>query len=264
MKESDIKERVSRELTSHTEDDVLAEAYKLKNKYAHIWSYPSRKKLEQLIAELTSDLSDKVVLDYGCGRGDESIKYLINGAEIVYGIDISPTYIKAAQTKAKELSIDQSRYNFQTMDAHELEFEDCTFDLIIGYGILHHLDPKVAMNEIYRTLKPNGRVVLLEPLADNPLLKIFRKFTPKARTVDEAPFSKEQLYQISDKSKWIAEMKYCGMIEAPVAMFTSIVIPKRENNFLLRMAHTIERFFHKKNILNSWNQYIVINMLKRG
>ena len=41
---------------------------------------------------------------------------------------------------------------------------------------LHHLDKLEAINSIYRVLKPGGRLVFKEPLADNPLLKIFRYF----------------------------------------------------------------------------------------
>ena len=82
-------------------------------------------------------------------------------------------------------------FNFRVMDAHKLEFEENKFDLVIGNGILHHLDKLEAINSIYRVLKPGGRLVFKEPLADNPFLKIFRYFTPKARTVDEEPFSKK-------------------------------------------------------------------------
>jgi ubiquinone/menaquinone biosynthesis C-methylase UbiE len=263
MKELEISERVNRELVSHTEDDVLAEAYKLKDRYSHIWSYPSRIDLEHSIAELTNGLSGKIVLDYGCGRGDESLNYLKNGAKKVYGIDISSTYIAYANQRCKELIIDSDKYCFQEMDAHDLKFENNTFDLIIGYGILHHLEPSIAMSEIHRTLKRNGRVILLEPLADNPLLKLFRFLTPKARTIDEAPFTKKQLETISDKSKWSTSMRFCGIIEAPIAMITSILVPKKPKNCLLKAVHRIEKYLHKSNFLNSWNQYVVINMLKK-
>tara|TARA_B110000967_G_C18874037_1_gene557173 strand:+ start:176 stop:397 length:222 start_codon:yes stop_codon:yes gene_type:complete len=42
----------------------------------------------------------------------------------------------------------KSQFNFKVMDAHNSEFPDNTFDLIIGNGILHHLDFNVALQSI--------------------------------------------------------------------------------------------------------------------
>jgi ubiquinone/menaquinone biosynthesis C-methylase UbiE len=257
-----VKERVKKEKEAHEERDVLAESYRLKNKFSHIWGYPSRKRLENALSTFTSNLSGKTILDYGCGRGEAGLEYLSHGAT-VFGIDIASNYVSAAHEAAKMAGYPESQYSFEVMDAHELRYPDNTFDFVVGHGILHHLNPDVALNEIYRVLKPGGRVLMYEPLAGNPLLKIFRLITPNARTVDERPFTANDIKTLCGNEKWRSEAVYCGLLEAPVAMLTSIIMRNNPDNWLIRAADKIETWVQKKNLLNSWNQYILFNMVKQ-
>ncbi len=256
-----LQDRVARELRAHTEDDVLAESYRLKSRFPHIYSFPSRKRFFALIDSYLQDLAGKTVLDYGCGRGEASLSYLERGAT-VHGIDISLVYIESARQTAAEAGYTKDRCAFHVMDAHALEFEDGIFDLVVGYGILHHLDAELALAEIHRVLKPNGRVLLQEPLADNPLLKLYRFLTPRARTEDEAPFSRRDLATLAHQKLWKTELAYCGLLEAPVAMMTSVILPGHPDNVLLRWADRLERWTHRREVLLSWNQYVLFNMVK--
>ena len=255
------KARVDRERLAHSEEDVLARSYELKDRFPHIWMYPSRMRLFAVIDDHLSDLRGKRVLDYGCGRGDSSLSYAERGA-VVDGIDISSAYVNDATGRASEAGYDHDCIAFHVMDAHELSFEDETFDVVVGYGILHHLDADVAMQELHRVLKPGGRLLLQEPLADNPLLRVFRLLTPKARTRDERPFSARDIMRLSGSTQWVSELSYCGLIAAPVAMLTSILVPDRPDNRLMRWADSVERWTHNHGLLLSWNQYVLLNMRK--
>lgn len=257
-----LSERVERERLAHTEDDVLARSYALKDRFSHIWTFPSRKRLFARIDAHTRDLRGKTVLDYGCGRGDASLNYLAAGADRVAGIDISSEYIADADMRAKEAGFEADRYDFRVMDAHSLAFPDASFDFVIGYGILHHLDAEVALSEVHRVLKPGGRVMLQEPLADHPLLKLFRRLTPKARTEDEAPFTGADIRRLTERPEWRTQLAYCGILEAPVAMLTSVLLPERPQNALLRLADRVETWLHQRGLLNHWNQYILFDMQK--
>ena len=264
MQIEEIKNRVKREMEAHSECDVLAESAKIKQRFSHLENYPSKCRFWGRMDKLLQDLTGKIILDYGCGRGESSLKCLANGADKVYGIDISAVYIKNAKEKANEAGYPEERYLFQEMDAHTLQFPDDFFDLITGKGILHHLNVQIALDEIYRVLKPEGRVILQEPLSDNPLLKIFRFLTPKARTMDEKPLSRRQIQILKSNHLWLAEFSYCGILEMPIAMATSILIPKSPENWFLKAADKIEKWTHRKRILLTWNQYVLINLVKIG
>lgn len=257
-----LSERVAREHEAHTERDVLAESVRLKSKFPHLATYPSKRRLYATIDRHVADLRGKTILDYGCGRGEMAMKYLRNGADKVAAIDISEVYVEDLRQQAVAAGFAPERCDFRTMDAHRLEFPDHSFDLVVGYGILHHLDPAVAFAEIQRVLKPNGRVLLQEPLADNPLLKLFRKGTPDARTEDEAPFTARQVHCLETQGGWKTESVYCGILEMPLSLVTSKLIPSKPENTLLRLADKVESWLHAKRILLGWNQYIVFNLVK--
>lgn len=257
-----IGERVKREERAHTGCDVLATSYRLKNRFKHIWSYPSRRRFDETLFGYLRKIRGFRVLDYGCGRGDLSLYMLSQGAE-VHGIDISSGYVGDAATRCEAAGYPKNTFKFYVMDAHSLEFPADSFDLVVGLGILHHLDAQVALNEIHRILKPGGRLLLQEPLADNPLLKLFRKLTPSARTEDERPFTRQDLQELKWSRMWTPEMSFCGILEAPLAVITSIVVPNHPENFILRAADLVERKLHRAGVLNAWNQYVLINVVKK-
>lgn len=142
--------------------------------------------------EAIGNLQGKRVLDLGCGDGFASMDALRAGAYVT-AIDISPASIEYLITIAKKENLDH-RLDARVMDAHQLDFENESFDIIFGNGILHHLPClERAIGEIKRVLKESGYAVFLEPLGMNPFVNLFRKMTPNCRTPDEKPFTKQEL-----------------------------------------------------------------------
>lgn len=257
-----LRDRVEAERQAHEEDDVLAESYKLKHRFSHIWSYPSLLEMDRIYDDLLSDIYNKTILDYGCGKGEASLSYLKGGAK-VFGIDIARQYIEICDELARSNGFASDQFDFRVMDAHKLAFKSNSFDIVAGHGILHHLDSSVAMSEIYRVLKPGGRVLLKEPLGGNPLLKLFRVLTPKARTEDEMPFSGASIELLLEENSWVSESYHCGLVEAAVAVVTSVIMPSKPDNILLKAAHGVESLFRRAGILNYWHQYILISLVKK-
>jgi len=124
------------------------------------------------------------ILDFGCGDGD----YLItrhHHFDNAIGIDISDTLIEFANERIKKNNI--NNITFYVMNVMNTTFQNEEFDTIRGAGILHHIDIQSSLNEIKRILKNNGTAYFIEPLSTNPLIRLYRKLTPKVRTTTEQP-----------------------------------------------------------------------------
>ena len=115
------------------------------------------------------------------------------GGENVCAIDISPKPIEKINRESAEYKA-KGMYSGFVMDATSMSFDDNTFDIVVGHGILHHLlDYENTITEILRVLKPGGRAYFCEPLGMNPFVNLYRLLTPKARTKNERPLSKADL-----------------------------------------------------------------------
>lgn len=125
------------------------------------------------------------VLEYGCGPGSAAFFLAEHGASVT-GIDISPVAIEQATGEAQQHGLGD-RVKFDVMDAESLDFDDDSFGLVCGTGILHHLDLDSAYRELARVLRPDGLGVFLEPLGHNPAINLYRRRTPHLRTEDEHP-----------------------------------------------------------------------------
>lgn len=111
------------------------------------------------------------VLEIGCGAGFMSIALARRGFA-VEAVDHAPAMIELTQKHAKQAGT-ANQIHASVEDAHELPFEDESFDLIVALGVLHWLhDLRKAMLEIVRVLKPGGYVILNIPRSHaflNPL-----------------------------------------------------------------------------------------------
>lgn len=132
------------------------------------------------------DLAGQRVLVVGCSEG--GVTPMARKGARVTGIDISPQAITGLNEAIQRENLGERADAF-VMDAMDPDFPDETFDLICCTGVLHHLDTKRAAESWSRILKPTGRVVMLEPMAWNPAVALFRLLTPSMRTPDEHPLT---------------------------------------------------------------------------
>lgn len=144
------------------------------------WYAVERKSNAYSEAWLTRHCPGHVALDYCCGLGGMSLTMARAGA-FVHGIDIAAESVESAAALLKtEGYAKQSR--MQVMDAEKLAFADQTFDVIVCSGVLHHLDLNRAYPELARVLKPTGKILCVEAVGHNPIIRMYRKLTPHLRT----------------------------------------------------------------------------------
>ena len=139
----------------------------------------------QRMKAVMGDIRDKHLLEYGCGEGWTTCDLAQSGA-LVQAFDISEQGVvntRAALNKA-QLS---GRCTVRQMAAEQLDYPEESFDLAVGFAILHHLDVDKALDALYRVLRPGGRAIFAEPLGTNPVINLYRRMTPQYRTPDEAP-----------------------------------------------------------------------------
>ena len=102
------------------------------------------------------------LLDCGSGPGKLTMDFAVRLApgEVV-GIDIEATQVAAANEAARSKNLHNVR--FEQASIYELPFTDETFDLSFCGAVLGHLrEPRRAVAEIHRVLKPGGLAVFRE------------------------------------------------------------------------------------------------------
>lgn len=102
------------------------------------------------------------VLDIAAGDGDQSIMAArrVGSDGYVLATDISSDLLAYAASSAKEEGLDNLETQF--MDGENLDIEDASFDAVIcRNGLMLMPNVNAAMAEIYRVLKPGGRVSVM-------------------------------------------------------------------------------------------------------
>jgi demethylmenaquinone methyltransferase/2-methoxy-6-polyprenyl-1,4-benzoquinol methylase len=105
------------------------------------------------------------ILDVAAGTGTSSAALARSGASVV-ALDFSPGMVAEGRRRHPKLE-------FVEGDAEKLPFPDDSFDAVtISFGLRNVEHPKVALAEMYRVLKPGGRLVVCE--FSKPPRTIFR------------------------------------------------------------------------------------------
>lgn len=106
-------------------------------------------------------LEGKRLLDIGSGEGRHTIAAAMSGLK-AYGMDYQLLAIKKAKGLSREEKITGS-LDFIAGDVFSIPFKDGSFDILIDYGVLHHIKKSDAYGYIYRLpllLKDKGYLIL--------------------------------------------------------------------------------------------------------
>jgi len=180
------------------DSESLAEKYDKVSKYQYINGLALVKKL--------NISSRNKVLDVGCGTGRLALK-LADKVDHVIGIDPSPQRVEIARRKLTKLNPKNVTFELGSSDDIGRYGED-VFDVVYMNAVFHWInDKEEALNNIYRALKPGGKLGIYTRDKDNPFkVKIIAKeVLRRAGIIDEgvdssAPVNTVELDSLLRKS----------------------------------------------------------------
>ena len=224
---------------------------KNKGRFENIFYKAIYNSSEDFFTYLEHNAKNSEILDYGCGIGSFIEKVIKYNPKKIIGIDISEVSINKAKKKAEELKIN---VDYRVDNCEKTSFENNSFNIVYGTGILHHLQIEKCLDEIYRILKSNGNLIFIEPLGTNPIINLYRKLTPSSRSKDEHPLAGKDFKYIN--KKFIdTKIKYYGFL-------TLIFFPfyrSSNRSKLFRLLAALDQYLFKLKFfqLFAWSVLIV-------
>lgn len=117
-----------------------------------------------------------VVLDVGCGAGIDTLlaARLVTPGGRVLALDMTPAMVERARANARAASCDHVEVHEGLMEA--LPFPDASVDVVVSNGVLNLSTRKSrSLAEMYRVLRPGGRVALADLVVSEALPEEIRK-----------------------------------------------------------------------------------------
>ena len=206
-------------------------------RHAFFYSYQREAKI---LNEVIKKVEGKKVLELGSYVWSSWIKGKATPLKLTC-INISESELNKGIDHAKDVAFDTA---FILMDANNLTFEDNSFDVVIGGAILHHLDIEKTISHVHRVLKPNGIIIILEPLNMNPFYRIYRKLNPQERTPDEHALVSSDFKIIKEKFTFDHYfMDFFSVIFGFISL--KIFGDKNYDNWLNKFGYNLDVFFSK-------------------
>jgi ubiquinone/menaquinone biosynthesis C-methylase UbiE len=141
-----------------------------------------------------------LILEVGCGTAQCSLKILTKGTNII-GADFSASALQLA----KDYSSGNKAIKFIVTDAFNLPFDENTFDAVWSVGLLEHFeDPRLALTEMRRVIKPEGKVIAIVPYRYGPLGMLnygFQKLGKEWIWEEETPMNIDDMQRIFEQAR---------------------------------------------------------------
>ena len=101
-----------------------------------------------------AELSDRRVLDVGCGVGMYTGAFLRETPHVL-GVELE--HDRALEARERAAGVAQAR-------GEQLPFADASFDLVFSHEVLEHVsDDRACVEEMVRVVTPGGRLVIFAP-----------------------------------------------------------------------------------------------------
>lgn len=196
------------------------------------------------------------VLELGCGAGS------FTKAVKTYRPDLSLTGVDIDKNVIKTLKVNNLQNTYIKADIHALPFGDESFDAIVGFDVLEHIeDPAVVFREIQRVLKRGGVFHAAIPVegSNYTLHGILAKMGIKPKgiyaghiqqyTVNDIEFLLKQIKFVNVNYRFSGHL-FFQMIDISYFLLLSL--------FKMRISHTMEGY---REVLRPGFKKIVLSVL---
>jgi SAM-dependent methyltransferase len=123
------------------------------------------------MACLLGDLKGKELLDFGSGMGEEACYFAKLGARVT-AIDISGLGVELTRKRAQQNGLS---VRVMQRDLLNSGLPSNSFDLVHGFGILHHVGVRPGLREVHRLLRTGGRAVFGEHMNNSAFVDCVRR-----------------------------------------------------------------------------------------
>lgn len=141
--------------------DRIARRYDLLNR---LLSFGQDIRWRKKVGQFLANDDNQYILDLATGTGDQLLYLVKKHSRInrAIGTDLAMKMLEIGQTKIKKEKLAE-RISLQEGSAEHIDFSENTFNAItISFGIRNVVSVSEALSEMYRVLKPFGRVLILE------------------------------------------------------------------------------------------------------
>lgn len=170
---------------------------------------------------IDKDMDNRKLLEIGCGRGGFSnyLSMLTLSLKSIHACDFSNSAIEIAKSKFGD---NDGKIIWKQEDVQKLTFDDNYFDTIVSCETIEHVpNPDIAIKELFRVLKPGGRLFLTCPNYFNffGLWCVYRYLIGKPYTEGQ-PYVNYPIYPLLlkwiDKSGLTIEQSYTSRLVLPL------------------------------------------------
>lgn len=154
------------------------------------------------------------VLDVACGTGivARQVARSTGARGFVVGLDFNPNMIRVARAAA---AADGLTIEFRQGRAEAMPFPSASFNLVTcQFGLMLFDDPRAALREMRRVLRPGGRVVLStwQAMERHPFYKLLHEVRTRRLGISGV----EQVYSLADPDELQRMMTGAGLQEVEV------------------------------------------------
>lgn len=173
------------------------------------------------------------VLDVACGPGTLSLLIADTAAQVT-ALDFSEGMLNVFRRGLEAAR--RNNISIFNMDGQKLEFAGAEFDMAFSmFGLMFFPDRMAGFREIYRVLKPGGRIAVSSwgPVADSPLM--LTMFGALAAAFPDRPRPKTNPLNLENPERFKEEMVAAGFSDVTITAFDGSVVVKDRKQFLASM-----------------------------